>query len=112
MDRHTVVCVCPEVLGGLLTPRPPAEIKDGRVITESGDDVTFEFTTGAGKALEIAKKYSVDFAILKAKSPSCGCGKVYDGTFSKTLTDGDGIFVKLLKDNNIPVLTENDELNF
>ena len=112
MDKHTVIGVCPEVLGGLLTPRTPSEIKGGKVITKDGEDVTEAFYRGAKAALEEAQKYSVDLAILKANSPSCGCGKIYDGTFSRTLVSGDGVFAKMLKENNIRVLTENDDLDF
>ena len=108
MDTHTVICVCPEVLGGLSTPRTPAEIVGDRVITKDGEDVTEAFYKGAEKALEAAEKYNVDMAILKANSPSCGCGKVYDGTFSKTLVEGDGVFAKMLKEKNIRVYSEND----
>ena len=110
MDTHTVICVCPEVLGGLSTPRTPAEIVGDRVITKDGEDVTEAFYKGAEKALEAAEKYNVDMAILKANSPSCGCGKVYDGTFSKTLVEGDGVFAKMLKEKNIKVYNENDDL--
>lgn len=111
MDTHTVICVCPEVLGGLSTPRTPAEIVGDRVITKDGEDVTEAFYKGAEKALEAAEKYNVDMAILKANSPSCGCGKVYDGTFSKTLVEGDGVFVRMLKEKNIKVYNENDDLS-
>ena len=111
MDTHTVICVCPEVLGGLSTPRTPAEIVGDRVVTKDGEDVTEAFYKGAEKALEAAEKYNVDMAILKANSPSCGCGKVYDGTFSKTLVEGDGVFAKMLKEKNIKVYNENDDLS-
>lgn len=111
MDTHTVICVCPEVLGGLSTPRTPAEIVGDRVVTKDGEDVTEAFYKGAEKALEAAEKYNVDMAILKANSPSCGCGKVYDGTFSKTLVEGDGVFVRMLKEKNIKVYNENDDLS-
>lgn len=111
-DKHTVIPVCPEQLGGLLTPRPPAEIKCGRVINKTGVDVTNEFVLGAKKVLDIAKKYDCTIAVLKANSPSCGCGKIYDGSFSGTLVSGNGICAKMLIDNNIKVLTENDDLNF
>lgn len=112
MDRHTVVCVCPEVLGNLPTPRPPAEIKNGRVINKLGEDVSENFINGAALALLEAKKYNCTVAVLKANSPSCGFGKIYDGTFSKTLIDGNGIFAQTLKDNNIKVYTEEDEFDF
>ena len=97
------VMVCPEQLGGLATPRPPAEIKNGRVFTKNGDDVTEAFLRGAREVLNIAKKYHCHKAILKSRSPSCGCGKIRDGGFSGTLTDGDGITTALLKENGIEV---------
>ena len=111
-DRHTIIPVCPENLGGLPTPRPPAEIKNGRVINKEGEDVTEAFLSGAKKTLETAKKYDCKIAVLKANSPSCGCRKIYDGNFSKTLISGDGICDKMLIDNGICVLTENDDLDF
>lgn len=112
MDHHTTICVCPESLGGLTTPRAPAEIVGSRVVTSMGEDVTEAFYRGAEAALKSIEKYSIDAAILKANSPSCGCGRVYDGTFSKTLRDGDGIFAKMLKERGIRVFTENDEFDF
>ena len=103
-----VVLVCPEVLGGLPTPRIPSEIVNGNVINKSGINVDKEFRLGAQKALEIALKEKVDFAILKANSPSCGKDKIYDGTFSGTLTNGNGIFAEQLKKIGIKIYTEND----
>ncbi|MDD4565235.1 MAG: DUF523 domain-containing protein [Eubacteriales bacterium] len=106
------VLVCPEELGMLPTPRLPAELINGKVIDKNGKDVTDNFIHGAEKALEIAEKRSselgqkIEFAILKANSPSCGCGKIYDGTFSGVLIDGDGVFAALLKKREIPVTTE------
>lgn len=105
------ITVCPEQLGGLTTPRIPSEIKDGKIINKQGKDVTKEFEVGAKKALDIALKNDCTEAILKSKSPSCGCGKVYDGTFSGNLIDGDGVFCKLLKQKSIKVLTEKDLFN-
>ena len=95
------ILLCPEVLGGLSCPRSPSEIVNGKVINKDSEDVTKQFMIGAKKALDICKKNNVDFVILKSNSPSCGCGQIYDGTFSKTLIEGDGIFTKLLKENNI-----------
>lgn len=111
-DRHTVIPVCPEKLGGLLTPRSPAEIKNNRVITKDGKDVTDAFFKGAEIVLETAKKYDCKIAVLKANSPSCGHGKIYDGNFCKNLISGDGICAKMLIDNGIKVLTEDDDLDF
>lgn len=112
LDKHTVICVCPEQAGGLPTPRMPSEIKDGRVITENGTDVTESFLNGAKASLSKALKYNCTAAVLKANSPSCGFGKIYDGSFSHKLTDGNGIFAQMLFDNGIKIFTENDELNF
>jgi uncharacterized protein YbbK (DUF523 family) len=99
---------CPEQLGGLPTPRMPAEQKGDKVFTKEGKDVTSEFEIGAEEALKIAKIANCTEAILKSKSPSCGSGKVYDGTFSGQLIDGDGVTAKLFKKNKIKVFTENE----
>lgn len=101
--------VCPEQLGGLTTPRAKSEIVEGKVMTCEGKDVTEAFHRGAAEALYIAKLAGCQQAVLKSKSPSCGCGRIYDGTFTGTLIDGDGLFVRLLKDNGIEVIRE-DEL--
>lgn len=102
------VPVCPEQLGGLTTPRTPAEQKGGMVFTKDGRDVTREFERGASEALKIAKMIGCSEAILKARSPSCGSGMVYDGTFSGTLIEGDGVLTKLLRKSNIRVLNEDE----
>lgn len=107
-NKYELVPVCPEELGGLLTPRIPAEIVGDRVIRKDGKDITLEYTSGAVAALEIARENNCTVAILKSKSPSCGKGKIYDGTFSGRLTDGDGICVRLFKENNIDIFTENE----
>jgi len=95
-------------LGGLSTPREPAEQVDDRIFTKSGIDVTKNFKEGAKKAILVAKSHYAKEAILKSNSPSCGCGKIYDGTFSGRLVDGDGIFAALLKKNKIRVMTEKE----
>lgn len=95
--KYRLIPVCPEILGGLDTPRLPSEIKDGRVFMSDGTDVTEQFEKGASLALEIALNNGCEVAVLKSKSPSCGCGKIYDGTFSESLTDGDGVFVQKLR---------------
>lgn len=100
---------CPECMGGLPTPRPPAEIQGDRVVNAEKVDVTAGYRKGAEEALRLCKLYGIQKAILKAKSPSCGKGAVYDGSFSKTLRQGDGITAALLMENGIEVLTE-DEL--
>ncbi len=101
--HHEVIPVCPETLGGLPIPRPPAEIVNGIVTNREGVTVDNEFRQGAEAALEIALSNNADLAILQSRSPSCGVGRIYDGTFSKTLIDGNGIFAELLIQNNITV---------
>jgi len=105
LKDYETVLICPEVMGGLPTPRVPSEIKDGKVINKEGKDVTSFFEHGAEETLFLAKKYNIKKALLKAKSPSCGCGKIYDGTFTDKLIKGDGITAKLLKENGIEIIT-------
>jgi uncharacterized protein YbbK (DUF523 family) len=107
------ILVCPEELGGLPTPRPSCELvvnEDGirKVITKCGEDKTEEFLKGAEETLNLAKKHNIKMAILKAKSPSCGVNKIYDGTFSGKLIDGNGLTAELLLKNGINVITETD----
>ena len=97
------IMVCPEQLGGLTTPRTPAEIKNGMVFTKDGVDVTNAFNLGASEVLKICEKFNCKEAIFKSNSPSCGCGKIYDGSFSGTLTEGDGVTAALLKKHGIEV---------
>ena len=96
--------VCPEQLGGSPTPRPPCEIRSGRVIDTSGADRAESFHRGAQAVLTLAQTYGATQALLQNRSPSCGTGWIYDGTFSKTLTAGDGITARLLKENGIQVI--------
>lgn len=103
-----VIPVCPEVLGGLSIPRSAAERRRDQVVTCDGRNVTKEFIQGAQKVLEIAKAAGVTVAVLKARSPSCGSGQIYDGTFSKKLIDGDGVFAQICKENGIQVYTEDN----
>ena len=107
-SRYTLIPVCPEVLGGLPTPRTPSEIVGDRVLMQDGRDVTQNYHKGARRALECAIEHGCDTAILKERSPSCGCGKVYDGTFSRTLTDGNGITASLLLSHGLRVLGESE----
>lgn len=100
--------VCPEVLGGLAIPRAPVELRAGRAVERGGRDVTAEFEAGARKALELALAAGCSRAILKARSPSCGAGWVYDGGFCGVLTPGDGIFAALLKAQGFALCTEED----
>lgn len=108
LKKEILIPVCPEQLGGLTTPREPAEQRNGKVITASGKDITKYFKKGAKEVLKIAKLLVVKEAILKQRSPSCGSGQIYDGTFSKQIIKGDGVTTKLLKNNGIKVLSEED----
>ena len=105
-EKYEIITVCPEVDGGLSTPRPPAERIGDKVINIEGRDVTAEYLRGAGIALDKAKENDCKTAILKELSPSCGSGKIYDGTFSHTVVDGNGVAAGLLKKNGIEVLGE------
>ena len=106
MEKHTLIPVCGEVMGGLPTPRTPAERQGERVVTKDGRDVTAEYRRGAEEVLRLAKLYGATVAVLKERSPSCGSGEVYDGTFTGTLTDGFGVTAELLRDNGIRVIGE------
>lgn len=103
---YNLIPVCPEVMSGLLTPRPPAERIGGRVQTRNGIDVTEQFKGGAELALAIAIDKNCLCALLKAKSPSCGYGEIYDGTFTRTLVNGVGVTSELLLQHNIQIYTE------
>ena len=105
---YELVPVCPEVDGGLPTPRIPSEVKNNKVINKENEDNTSYFKKGAEIALSICKEQNITKALLKSKSPSCGSNKIYDGTFTNTIIDGDGVTAKLLKENQIQVFTEND----
>lgn len=104
------VCVCPEVLGGLPTPRACAEIKDDRVINCDHVDVSEQFYDGALQALAIAQSEQIDLAILQSRSPSCGKGMRYSGNFDAVLIEGNGIFVQMLERSDIPVMDVKDFL--
>jgi len=108
IKKGNAIPVCPEQLGGLPTPRIAAERAGDKVLRKDGVDVTEEFTTGAREALKIAKLVGCKTAILKARSPSCGSGKIYDGNFTGTLINGDGICAELFKKNGIKVITEEE----
>lgn len=107
-EKYTLVTVCPEQEGGLPTPRIPAERMGENVVRRDGVDVTAEYRKGAEVALSLCRRFGISIALMKAKSPSCGAGRIYDGTFSGTLTDGDGVTVSLLSGNGIKIFTEND----
>ncbi|MDY7018663.1 MAG: DUF523 domain-containing protein [Chloroflexota bacterium] len=116
LKDEILIPVCPEQLGGLRTPRPPQEIQGGtgedvlngkcKVKNIEGEDVTREFIRGAEETLRIAKLFNIKEFIGKSKSPSCGYGQIYDGTFSRSLVDGDGVTTALLNRNEFKVITE------
>ena len=101
-----IIPICPEIYGGLPTPRVPSERNGDKVITKNGEDVTVNFLKGAEETLYIAKLFNIKKALLKAKSPSCGNGIIYDGTFTHTKIEGYGVTAELLKENGIEVITE------
>ena len=107
-EKETLIPVCPEQLGGLPIPRKASEQRGNKVITESGRDVTKNFKKGAKEVLRLAELLGVKEAILKQNSPSCGCGKIPDGSFSGRTIKEDGVTAALLKKNGINVLTEDD----
>ena len=112
-EGHTLVPVCPEVLGGLPTPRPPAERQeDGRIVNRAGADVTAQYQSGAQAALKLARQEGCTMAILKARSPSCGKGKIYDGSFSGNLVPGDGTAARCLSEAGVLVLDEDEAKNY
>ena len=108
--QHELVPVCPEQLGGLATPRPPAERRGDRVVTEAGADVTAQYRRGAEEALVLYQMLGCDAAVLKERSPSCGHGQIYDGTFTGTLTRRDGVTSELLAQHRVPVYGESQIL--
>ena len=108
VEAGEAVPVCPEVLGGLPTPRRPSELRDGRAINDAGEDVTNAFVRGAEIALDICRRNGCTAAILKSRSPSCGCGSIHNGLFDGGLVPGNGIFAQMLLDAGIPVVTEED----
>ena len=110
-NKYELIPICPEVEGGLPTPRPPSEIVSNnplRIINISKVDVTRYFLKGAKKALNICKNLNIKKALLKENSPSCGKNFIYDGSFSKTLKAGQGVTVALLIKNSIKIFNENE----
>lgn len=121
-NKDDYLLICPEVLGGLSTPRNPVEIqgqiitnayddlvnKDIKIVDQYGDDFSQNFLDGANKVYEQLKENNIDTIILKSKSPSCGSGLIYDGNFSKTLIEGDGVLSALLKKHDIKVINNDD----
>lgn len=110
LKDRTLLPVCPEVEGGLPIPRPPAEIKGAGVFRKNGEDVSEAFEKGSSLCTAKAVSVHVRQAILKSRSPACGCGKIYDGSFSKTLIEGDGVFTQHLKLAGIDCISDEQYL--
>ena len=110
-DKYELISFCPEVEGGLPTPRPPSEIVSNnplKIVNNFNEDVTHYFIKGAKKALDICKRLNMKKALLKENSPSCGKNFIYDGSFTKTLKAGQGVTVTLLMKNSIEIFNENE----
>lgn len=108
IDGHEVIPVCPEVMGGLPTPRVSSEIVDNVVTMADGRNVDKEFRKGAQLGLVLAKENNVDLVILQSRSPSCGVKQIYDGTFTGKKIDGQGVFARLLTDNGFRIMDVED----
>ena len=106
-EKHELIPVCPEQLGGLPTPRPPAE-RQGDMVCTRETDVTMQYRKGAEEALKLYRLTGCEAAILKERSPSCGSGDIYDGTFTGTLRSGDGVTTELLRSSSVSVYGESD----
>jgi uncharacterized protein YbbK (DUF523 family) len=108
-ERYRLVPICPETAGGLPTPRVAAEVQpDGRVVTRGGEDVTDAYTRGARQAVALARASGATEAVLKARSPSCGCHEIYDGTFTRTRIAGEGVTAQALRQAGVDVRSEED----
>lgn len=107
-EKHNIIPICPESFAKLPVPRPPAEIKNGRVYNKNGEDLTEKFKEGAKTALEKAIENGCTAAVLKERSPSCGYKEIYDGTFSGKTICGNGIAAQLLHDNGITIFGESE----
>lgn len=105
-NHYHLIPVCPEQLGGLPTPRPPAERQGDLVVNNAGEDVTAQFRRGAEEALKLGRFFGCTKAILKTRSPSCGNGEIYDGTFSGVRISGDGFTAQLLKEQGFTLFSE------
>ena len=105
---HTLIPVCPEIYGGLATPRPAAERVGERVLTAQGGDVTAQYRRGAEETLRLGRLYGCEAALLKERSPSCGSGVIHNGRFDGELTPGDGVTAALLRANGIAVYGESE----
>ena len=106
--KEVLIPICPEQFGGLPTPREPSEQRGKEVVTKTGKSVTENFENGAKEVLKLAKLFNINETILKQRSPSCGSGQIYDGTFSGMIIKGDGVTTALLKRNGIKVISEED----
>lgn len=106
LPRLQLVPVCPEILGGLPTPRTPSERQGERVVSKTGADVTAAYQKGAEEVLRLARLFGCRKALLKERSPSCGRGQIYDGSFSGRLIPGDGVTARLLEQEGIAVFGE------
>ena len=107
-ERFRLVPVCPEQAGGLPTPRLPSERRGEQVVNKAGEDVTEPFRRGAESALETARREGCRLALLKERSPSCGSGVIYDGSFTATVIPGDGVTAEMLKKSGITVCSETE----
>ena len=107
-ERYELIPICPECEGGLPTPRIPSERIGERVLSKDGTDVTAAYQRGADAALSLAIREGVAFAVLKSKSPSCGKGEIYDGSFTHALISRNGVTAELLLSRGIPVYTEKE----
>lgn len=106
--EHELIPVCPEIYGGLPTPRPPAERQGERVVNQIGEDVTAQYRRGGECALELARQFGCRHAVLKAKSPSCGKGRIKNGRFDGGLTEGNGVAAQMLMENGVSIWTEEE----
>ena len=104
LKDYDVIPICPEIMGGLPTPRIASERLGDKVITKDGQDVTKQFKKGAEECLYLAKKYNIKKALLKLRSPSCGRKQIYDGTFTHTVIEGNGVTAELLEKNGIEII--------
>lgn len=107
-EKYNLIPICPEQMGGLPTPRVKVELKNGRAFDSAGEDVTLQFEKGANEVLKLARIFNCKGALLKSKSPSCGSGFIYDGTFSGKLISGNGIAAEKLVKAGIRVVNENN----
>ncbi|MGN1370069.1 MAG: DUF523 domain-containing protein [Aristaeellaceae bacterium] len=108
VSGHEVIPVCPEMLGGLPSPRKPVEWRDGHAVTRDGDDWTENFRRGVACALELIDGQHIDLAILQSRSPTCGVKQVYDGTFTSRKIPGQGALAKALAERGIPLMDAED----